>query len=113
MAHRLGMGTELDIDIPGQRIGLVPTKDWRQSKGHPWELGDTVVSGIGQGYIVVSPLQLATYAARIATGRAVNLISRAGSPAPCNPVPCPKTGRTSPPGPDAASREIRYVRRGK
>jgi penicillin-binding protein 2 len=71
MAHRLGMGTELDIDIPGQRIGLVPTKDWRISKGHPWQLGDTVVSGIGQGYIVVSPLQLATYAARIATGRAI------------------------------------------
>ena len=71
MAHRLGMGTELDIDIPGQRIGLVPTKDWRVSKGHPWQLGDTVVSGIGQGYIVVSPLQLATYAARIATGRAI------------------------------------------
>jgi len=71
MAHRLGMGTELDIDIPGQRIGLVPTKDWRISKGHPWQLGDTVVSGIGQGYIAVSPLQLATYAARIATGRAV------------------------------------------
>jgi penicillin-binding protein 2 len=71
MAHRLGLGTELDIDIPGQRTGLVPTKQWRQSQGHPWELGDTVVSGIGQGYIVVSPLQLATYAARVATGRAI------------------------------------------
>jgi penicillin-binding protein 2 len=71
MAHRLGMGVELDLDIPGQRVGMVPTKEWRISKGHPWELGDTVVSGIGQGYIVVSPLQLATYAARIATGRAI------------------------------------------
>lgn len=71
MAQRLGLGTQLDIDIPGQRAGLVPTRDWRVSKGHPWELGDTVVSGIGQGYIVVSPLQLATYAARVATGRAV------------------------------------------
>jgi penicillin-binding protein 2 len=71
MSHRLGMGTELEIDIPGQRIGQVPTKDWRMAKGHPWQLGDTVVSGIGQGYIIVSPLQLATYAARVATGRAV------------------------------------------
>ena len=71
MAQRLGLGTQLAIDIPGQRIGLVPTRDWRNSKGHPWELGDTVVSGIGQGYIVVSPLQLATYAARVATGRAI------------------------------------------
>lgn len=71
MAQRLGLGTELDIDIPGQRIGLVPTREWRVSQGHPWELGDTVVSGIGQGYILVSPLQMATYAARVATGRAV------------------------------------------
>ena len=71
MAHRLGMGTELEIDIPGQRVGLVPTREWRMSKGHPWEPGDTVVSGIGQGYITVSPLQLATYAARIASGRAI------------------------------------------
>jgi penicillin-binding protein 2 len=71
MSHRLGLGAELDFDVPGQRIGMVPTKDWRAAKGHPWQLGDTVVSGIGQGYIVVSPLQLATYTARIATGRAV------------------------------------------
>jgi penicillin-binding protein 2 len=71
MAQRLGMGTQLDIDIPGQRVGMVPTREWRVGMGHPWELGDTVVSGIGQGYIIVSPLQLATYAARLATGRAV------------------------------------------
>ncbi|MSP00310.1 MAG: penicillin-binding protein 2 [Acetobacteraceae bacterium] len=71
MSHRLGLGIELDIDIPGQRVGQVPTKDWRISKGHPWQLGDTVVSGIGQGYVVNTPLQLAVYAARIASGRAV------------------------------------------
>ncbi len=69
--HRLGLGTELAIDLPSQRVGLIPTRAWRRSKGHPWNLGDTVVAGIGQGYIQVSPLQLATYAARIATGRAV------------------------------------------
>ena len=71
MSRRLGMGTELELDLPGQRRGLVPTKDWRVSKGHPWLLGDTVVSGIGQGYILTSPLQLAVYAARLASGRAV------------------------------------------
>ena len=71
MSHRLGMGTELELDLPGQRLGLVPTKEWRQKKGHPWLLGDTVVSGIGQGYILATPLQLATYTARIASGRAV------------------------------------------
>jgi penicillin-binding protein 2 len=71
MAHRFGLGTELEIDLPGARNGLIPTREWRIAEGHPWNLGDTVVAGIGQGYIQVSPLQLATYAARVATGRKV------------------------------------------
>ena len=71
MANRLGMGTELDLDLPGQRIGLIPTREWRMNHGHAWNLGDTIVSGIGQGYIQVTPLQLATYVSRIASGREV------------------------------------------
>jgi penicillin-binding protein 2 len=71
MAHRFGLGTELEIDLPGVRNGLIPTREWRIGEGHAWNLGDTVVAGIGQGYIQVSPLQLATYAARVATGRKV------------------------------------------
>jgi penicillin-binding protein 2 len=69
MAHRLGLGAELQLDLPGQRVGLVPRREWRTRRGHPWNLGDTVVSGIGQGYIQVTPLQLATYTARLASGR--------------------------------------------
>ena len=71
MAHRFGLGTELEIDLPGARSGFIPTREWRISQGHAWNAGDTVVSGIGQGYIQVTPLQLATYAARVATGREV------------------------------------------
>jgi penicillin-binding protein 2 len=71
MANRFGLGVELDLDLPGQREGLIPTREWRISKGHPWNIGDTIVSGIGQGYIQVTPLQLATYASRVASGRAV------------------------------------------
>jgi penicillin-binding protein 2 len=71
MAHRLGLGTVPEIDLPGARTGLMPTREWRISQGHPWNLGDTVVAGIGQGYMQVTPLQLATYAARVATGRKV------------------------------------------
>jgi penicillin-binding protein 2 len=70
-ARGFGLGTELAIDLPDQRAGLMPTRAWRRAKGYPWNLGDTVVSGIGQGFIQVTPLQLATYAARLATGRAV------------------------------------------
>ena len=71
MAHRFGLGVELDLDLPGQRTGLIPTREWRIAQGHPWNIGDTIVSGIGQGYIQVTPLQLATYASRIASGRLV------------------------------------------
>jgi penicillin-binding protein 2 len=71
MANRMGLGVELDLDLPGQRPGLVPTRDWRVSHGHAWNIGDTVVSGIGQGFIQVTPLQLATYVSRIASGRLV------------------------------------------
>jgi penicillin-binding protein 2 len=71
MSNRLGLGVELELDLPGQRAGLIPTREWRISKGHAWNQGDTVVSGIGQGFIQVTPLQLATYASRIASGRRV------------------------------------------
>jgi penicillin-binding protein 2 len=71
MSHRLGLGIDLEIDLPGARAGLIPTREWRMRRGHPWNLGDTVNAGIGQGYIQVTPLQLAVYAARIATGRKV------------------------------------------
>jgi len=71
MANRLGLGVELELDLPGQRTGLIPTREWRMAAGHPWNIGDTIVSGIGQGYIQVTPLQLATYTARLASGRNV------------------------------------------
>ncbi len=70
-AHLFGLGTDLGIELPHQRAGLIPTPTWRRSHGHHWNGGDTIVSGIGQGYVQVTPLQLATYASRIATGRAV------------------------------------------
>jgi penicillin-binding protein 2 len=71
MANRLGMGVDLPTDLPGARKGLIPTRAWRMSKGKAWNIGDTIVAGIGQGFIQVTPMQLATYASRIATGRAV------------------------------------------
>ena len=71
VANRLGLGVPLELDLPGQRAGLIPTRKWRASKGHAWNMGDTIVSGIGQGFVQVTPLQLATYASRIASGRVV------------------------------------------
>jgi penicillin-binding protein 2 len=71
MANRLGLGVELELDLPGRRPGLIPTREWRIGHGHAWNIGDTIVSGIGQGFIQVTPLQLATYVSRIASGRLV------------------------------------------
>ena len=71
MAKRFGLGVRLDIELPGARAGFVPTREWRIAQGKPWNLGDTVVHGIGQGFLQLTPLSLATMAARIATGRAV------------------------------------------
>ncbi|MBW8268582.1 penicillin-binding protein 2 [Caldovatus aquaticus] len=71
MARRLGLGVDLEIELPGARRGLVPTRAWREAQGKPWSPGDTVVHGIGQGFYQLTPLALATYTARLATGRAV------------------------------------------
>ena len=70
-AHTFGLGTALDIELPHQRIGAIPTPATRRAKGHHWNGGDTINAGIGQGFVQVTPLQLATYASRIASGRAV------------------------------------------
>ena len=71
MSGRFGLGTKLAVDLPGTRQGFVPTRAWRASQGKAWNIGDTIVCGIGQGYIQLSPLALATMTARLATGRAV------------------------------------------
>ena len=71
MSNRFGLGVKLAIDLPGTRQGFVPTRAWRAGQGKLWNIGDTIVCGIGQGYIQLSPLALATMTARLATGRAV------------------------------------------
>jgi penicillin-binding protein 2 len=69
MANRFGLGTELGLDMPGERAGLMPTKAWKRAViGQPWVLGETLVAGIGQGFVLSTPLQLATMTARMANG---------------------------------------------
>ncbi len=71
MSRRFGLGVDLDIELPGTRRGLVPTREWREQQGHPWAVGDTIVHGIGQGFYQLTPLSLCVMTARLATGRAV------------------------------------------
>jgi penicillin-binding protein 2 len=61
-----GFGHRTGIDLPGEYRGLVPTKAWIKASGRPWYPGQTVITGIGQGPLLVTPLQLADAVAAIA-----------------------------------------------
>ena len=72
MANRLGLGIQHDLPLPAVREGLTPTKAWKLARrGEAWQLGDTLNTGIGQGFVLASPLQLAVMTARIASGTQV------------------------------------------
>jgi penicillin-binding protein 2 len=69
MARRFGYGAALGIDLAGERPGLMPDTAWKRKafndRFHP---GETAISGIGQGFILATPLQLATMTARLVNG---------------------------------------------
>ena len=72
MARRLGFGGVLGLDIPGERPGLIPSREWKlATSGTAWSQGETVIAGIGQGSVLATPLQIAIMTARLVTGRAV------------------------------------------
>ncbi|MBB71908.1 MAG: penicillin-binding protein 2 [Legionellales bacterium] len=65
--QKFGFGHATQIDMGEELAGLVPTPDWKkQHQGTPWYPGDTVISGIGQGYMLTTPLQLANATAILA-----------------------------------------------
>jgi penicillin-binding protein 2 len=69
MAQRFGFGQKLGVDLPHERTGLIPGRAWKlATQGHSWQQGETLVAAIGQGYTLVTPLQLAMMAARLANG---------------------------------------------
>ncbi|NFV81141.1 penicillin-binding protein 2 [Magnetospirillum aberrantis] len=69
VARRFGLGVSTGIDLPNERSGLIPDRAWkRKAMKQPWHPGETLVNGIGQGYVLATPLQLATMTARIANG---------------------------------------------
>lgn len=69
MGQRFGLGQRLQIGLPGERPGLMPTKDWKMAaRGRSWTQGETLIAGIGQGYVLSTPLQLAVMTARLANG---------------------------------------------
>ncbi|MDA1098596.1 MAG: penicillin-binding protein 2 [Proteobacteria bacterium] len=69
MALRFGLGEAFGIELTGEKDGLVPSKDWKLAvTGVPWQMGETLITGIGQAYLLATPLQLAVMTARLANG---------------------------------------------
>ena len=69
MARRFGLGTKLGIDLAAEKSGLIPTRAWKAATlGQPWQQGETLNTGIGQGYVLATPLQLAIMTARLGNG---------------------------------------------
>jgi len=83
--EKFGLSKPTGIDLPAERSGFLPSQEWKlEAKGERWFLGDTYHLAIGQGDIIVTPLQVANFTAVIANGgtlykpRLVSRIGRAG-----------------------------------
>ena len=62
-----GIGRPTGLDLPGEINGVLPTRSWKRATfGEPWYPGETVITGIGQGFTVVTPMQLAHATAALA-----------------------------------------------
>ncbi|MFV2002537.1 MAG: penicillin-binding protein 2 [Paracoccaceae bacterium] len=70
MARMFGLGARHELPMSAVAAGLAPTKAWKKAnRGTDWLVGDTLNTGIGQGFVLTSPLQLAVMTARLASGR--------------------------------------------
>ena len=64
---RFGLGMKTGIELPSERVGIVPTKAWKERvKGQPWYPGETISVSIGQGFVTVTPIQMAHMTAILA-----------------------------------------------
>lgn len=72
-AESLGLGKKTGIDIPGEKEGLIPDRNWKQiAREEPWYPGETISVSIGQGPVLVTPVQVAALTAVLANrGRKV------------------------------------------
>ncbi len=65
--QHFGFGEKSGIDLSGEKTGLLPSKEWkRQQHNQSWYPGETLITGIGQGYLQVTPIQLAKATATLA-----------------------------------------------
>ncbi|OGD99553.1 hypothetical protein A3J17_00160 [Candidatus Curtissbacteria bacterium RIFCSPLOWO2_02_FULL_40_11] len=70
MAKELGLGQKTGIDLPSEAVGLVPDEVWKQSAfSDNWYLGDTMHLGIGQGFMLTTPIQMNVVTSFVASGK--------------------------------------------
>ena len=70
MVQYLGYGEKFDLPIPAQRFGTMPNPEWLMKKyDRKWQGYDSANTSIGQGYVLVNPMQLAVMPARLASGK--------------------------------------------
>jgi len=68
-AKMLGMGSLTQVNLIGEKPGLVPTKEWKlNARGEEWLAGETISASIGQGFNLVTPIQQARLMATVANG---------------------------------------------
>jgi len=67
--QHFGFGRKTGVDILGELPGLLPSREWkRQRRDQPWFPGETIITGIGQGFFLTTPTQLAVATAALANG---------------------------------------------
>ncbi len=89
-ARLFGLGEATGLDITGEKRGLVPDPDWSlRARGTPWYAGETISVGIGQGPLLVTPLQIASMMAIVANGgyRVVPHLAQTSRVPPPPPLP--------------------------
>lgn len=68
-ARQLGLGSLTGIPLPDEKPGLIPTEAWKKERtGEPWYAGDTYINSIGQGFVLVSPIQACQVIGAVANG---------------------------------------------
>lgn len=71
-AHQYGLGQATGIELQYERSGTIPSTEWKQrARQEPWYAGETISAAIGQGYVSVTPLQMAAAMAAVANGGTV------------------------------------------
>ena len=68
-AKEFGLGAPVGYPLPGERSGVMPSREWKWERFHkPWYGGETVIAAIGQGFVLSTPIQLAVMTAALANG---------------------------------------------